>query len=117
MDYFDPEGVTTLSRSLSHNRNVDTYSPNSEPSTSEDSETALNGGADKPFDFEKVLRYYLKKLVFPQLDYFPSLIFFPDEKKLTSNCESSALALKIYGLWAWVPPPVINQLSAVCSIL
>lgn len=71
VDYFDPEGVSTLSKSLDPARNEETHSANSGPTTSEDSEATLPGGAGQPIDFEQTLRYHLKKLVFSSFTFFP----------------------------------------------
>jgi len=63
VDYFDPEGVSTLSKSLDPARNEDTHLSHSGATASEDSEATLPGEVEQPFDFEQTLRYHLKKLV------------------------------------------------------
>lgn len=72
VDYFDPEGVSTLSKSLDPTLNKDA---NSGATTSEDSEATLPGGAEQAFDFEQTLRYHLKKSVFSSFTFFPSSHF------------------------------------------
>ena len=104
MGYFDREGVSTLSRSLRHTRNADTRSLDSSPSSSEVSEATLNEGADKPFDFEKVLRYYLKKLAFFSARLFLSLIFsFPRREEADIKLRELGVGfenLRVVGLGA-----------------
>ena len=63
VDYFDPEGVSTLSKSLDPARNEETHFSHSGPTASEDSEATLPGEVEQAFDFEQTLRHYLKKLV------------------------------------------------------
>lgn len=97
VDYFDPEGVSTLSKSLEPTRDEETHSSNSGPTTSEDSEATLPGGAEKPVDFEQVLRYHLKKLVFSSFVLVLCLTSFLERAKLALNRVSSELPLKTYG--------------------
>ena len=59
VDYFDPEGVSTLSKSL--DPAVETHS--SGQTTSGDWQTTLKEGAEIPFDFEQTLRDYIKKSI------------------------------------------------------
>jgi len=68
--YFDPECVSTLSRSLDPTRNEKTHSANSGPTISEDSEATLPAGSKQPLDFERILRYHLKKLVLSPISLF-----------------------------------------------
>ncbi|KAF8965800.1 ABC-2 type transporter-domain-containing protein [Flammula alnicola] len=61
VNYFDPEGVLSLSKSLSRRIAEETGASGSDQSTSLGSEATLHGAAQHPFDFEKGLRHYLKK--------------------------------------------------------
>ncbi|KDR66421.1 hypothetical protein GALMADRAFT_80772 [Galerina marginata CBS 339.88] len=56
--YFDPKGVSALSKTLS---DPSPHASSSGQSRSVYSETTLDDDPGKPMDFEKVLRYYLKR--------------------------------------------------------
>lgn len=68
IDYFNPEGVSTLRRSLSNAPRTGSSSMTTDQSESADSEATLNDVLRQPLDFENFLRFYLRKCVY--LIYF-----------------------------------------------
>lgn len=64
VDYFDPEGVRSLSRSLSGRSGARDHPPSFNDQSLRTSEaTTARDTSDDPFDFEKIVRNYLKKYV------------------------------------------------------
>lgn len=69
VDYFDPQGVHTLTRELTRSSqgSVADAGPTKEGSRRH-SETTLDANFEEHQDFERVLRYYLRKYACPFLD-------------------------------------------------
>ena len=61
VNYFYPEGVSSLSKSLDRTHTAETHS--SGQTNSEDWQATLEEEAEQPFDFEQTLRDYIEKSV------------------------------------------------------
>ena len=93
MDYFDPEGVSTLSKSL--DPAVETHS--SGQTTSGDWQTTLKEGAEIPFNFEQTLRDYIKKSISFVLYIASPPHLFP--RKSEAGIKSRELGVAFENLW------------------